>query len=83
MIVGVTRMVEVEVELAVTVVEDDDDCGCGEPSSTGNHMTGYRGSAWVADSFTLETSSGQIEEQVRAALARDGFADAIEDARGQ
>jgi hypothetical protein len=53
--VEVTR--EITFKVIVTVKEEDDDDGCGGPSSTGNSMTGYRGSYFVANDYYIDLDS--------------------------
>jgi hypothetical protein len=54
----ITVVREVEFEIKVVFEREYDDDGCGSPSTTGNSMTGRRGSGyWVATDYTIDTKS--------------------------
>jgi len=60
--VEVTREITFTVEVTIEAVDDDD--GCGSPSSTGNSMTGRRGTTkyvageiWVVDAKAVKEAA--------------------------
>lgn len=59
---------EVDVELDIEDVDDDD--GLPDPRETGNHMTGYRGSARVPVACRVVNVEALLERLAAAALER-------------
>lgn len=65
--VEITR--EITFKVIVTVEEEDDDDGCGGPSSSGNSMTGNRGSYFVATDYEIDLDS--VLDAVKASVTID------------
>jgi len=70
MIHACTLSIELTLDLdcELEIIEERDDDGCGSPSSTGNSMTGSRGTYAVCESVKLDMTDEEIVRRVRAAF---------------
>lgn len=57
-----------QIPVAVDTEWEDDDDGCGDPSTTGNHMTGRRGRRLVVTAVRFDGTAEQALKLLNDAL---------------
>jgi len=74
----------IEIELPYSIITDteDDDDGCGSPSSTGNSMTGRRGSYTVCTGVECDLSDKELRKLVEEAMYEQNLDKVKDEAAG-